>query len=251
MLLYAHTAYSKGAKLLARELRIRRIKHKGSRFSGRRRPLVINWGYSGPTLPWEERVRWLNHPRAVERVSNKLTFFQLMANRHVEHVPPWVVDQEIAQEWWDDGMVVVERHHLRGSSGSGIRIAEKETGDILHPAPLYTQYVKKAGEFRIHISGEEIIDRQKKVKKAEAINPDFRIRTHANGFIYQREGIDVPDAVVIAAQESMAATGLDFGAVDVIWNAKKERALVLEVNTAPGLEGTTVVSYANVFRGLR
>jgi D-alanine-D-alanine ligase-like ATP-grasp enzyme len=41
---------------------------------------------------------------------------------------------------------------------------------------------------------------------------------------------------------------LDFGAVDVIWNEKQQRAYVLEVNTAPGLEGQTVDDYA---RGIK
>jgi D-alanine-D-alanine ligase-like ATP-grasp enzyme len=44
-------------------------------------------------------------------------------------------------------------------------------------------------------------------------------------------------------------TGLDFGAVDVIWNAQKEKPYVLEINTAPGLEGQTIADYAAFFSG--
>jgi D-alanine-D-alanine ligase-like ATP-grasp enzyme len=40
---------------------------------------------------------------------------------------------------------------------------------------------------------------------------------------------------------------LDFGAVDIIYNAKRNECYVLEVNTAPGLEGTTVEKYATKF----
>ena len=37
--------------------------------------------------------------------------------------------------------------------------------------------------------------------------------------------------------------GLDFGAVDVLWNERQQKAYVCEVNTAPGLEGITLDNY--------
>ncbi|MCS5737426.1 hypothetical protein, partial [Herbiconiux daphne] len=40
---------------------------------------------------------------------------------------------------------------------------------------------------------------------------------------------------------AMAAVGLDYGAVDIITN--REEAWVLEVNTAPGMEGVTLEKY--------
>jgi D-alanine-D-alanine ligase-like ATP-grasp enzyme len=44
------------------------------------------------------------------------------------------------------------------------------------------------------------------------------------------------------------ALGLDFGAADVLFNARRNQAYVLEVNTAPGLEGQTVNDYAEAFK---
>ena len=41
---------------------------------------------------------------------------------------------------------------------------------------------------------------------------------------------------------------VDFGAVDVVWNQQNGQAYVLEINTAPGLAGQTITSYANAFR---
>ena len=49
-----------------------------------------------------------------------------------------------------------------------------------------------------------------------------------------------------AALACLAKTGLDFGAVDVIYT-KDERVYVLEINTAPGLEGQTVLDYKVFF----
>ena len=45
-------------------------------------------------------------------------------------------------------------------------------------------------------------------------------------------------------------SGLTFGAIDVIWNEHQQKAFVLEINTAPGIEGTTVEKYAAKFRNL-
>ena len=43
------------------------------------------------------------------------------------------------------------------------------------------------------------------------------------------------------------ALGLDFGAVDILYMASNDTAKVLEVNTAPGIEGDTLVDYYNAF----
>ena len=48
----------------------------------------------------------------------------------------------------------------------------------------------------------------------------------------------------------MESIGLDFGAVDVIYNGHSNRAYVLEINTAPGLTGTTLDNYAAALRNL-
>jgi D-alanine-D-alanine ligase-like ATP-grasp enzyme len=46
---------------------------------------------------------------------------------------------------------------------------------------------------------------------------------------------------------AVAAVGLDFGAVDIIWNQTQDRCYVLEINTAPGLCNTTCQKYAEAF----
>jgi glutathione synthase/RimK-type ligase-like ATP-grasp enzyme len=49
-----------------------------------------------------------------------------------------------------------------------------------------------------------------------------------------------------AAINACKALGLDFGAVDLIQDIKGNY-YVLEINTAPGLEGATVANYAAAF----
>ena len=52
------------------------------------------------------------------------------------------------------------------------------------------------------------------------------------------------------ATAAVEALCLDFGAVDVVWNATKNKAFVLEVNTAPGVEGTTLEEYKEYFENV-
>jgi D-alanine-D-alanine ligase-like ATP-grasp enzyme len=72
---------------------------------------------------------------------------------------------------------------------------------------------------------------------------DWKVRNHAGGFIYSHQNIEVPHDVIEQALFAYYETGLDFGAVDVIWNEREGKAYVLEINTAPGLEGTTLTKY--------
>ena len=130
-------------------------------------------------------------------------------------------------------------------------------------AYAYRDRRKKKSEFRIHVfkrNGEYVvIDRQQKTLRTthpttgepiDKTKVNFMIRNHRNGFIFQRNDIKVPADVEVQALKAMKVTGLDFGAVDVIWNEHEGRAYVLEINTAPGLEGTTLDNYIAEFRNL-
>ena len=111
-------------------------------------------------------------------------------------------------------------------------------------AELYVKYIPKKDEYRVHIFDDEIIDVQKKMMREGWDDPDWQIRNHANGFIYGRIGIEPPDCVLDVALKTFRNFKLDFGAVDVIYTENIDKAYALEINTAPGLEGQTVVSYA-------
>ena len=59
---------------------------------------------------------------------------------------------------------------------------------------------------------------------------------------------DLPEDCEKQAVAAVVALGLDFGAVDVVYNVKEQKAYVLEVNSAPGLSGTTLDKYVEVFK---
>lgn len=114
-------------------------------------------------------------------------------------------------------------------------------------APLYTAYIPKKAEYRVHVFKGTVVDVQQKKKKREfnADARDTRVRNLANGYVYTRENIVPPTGMTQLAIDAVASVGYAYGAVDIIYNEKQNKCFVLEVNSRPGLMGTTLKNYAN------
>lgn len=216
--------------------------------------VIINWGRSERRFNGE----YINKPECVCKAGDKQTAFAVLADAGVP-VPPFTSDHATAQQWLEDGSAVVCRKLLRASGGRGIVLVAPPDSELsggsgvrstLVSAPLYVKYVKKAEEYRIHCVRGDIVDVQQKRRKLdtpdEAVN--WQIRNHDNGWVFARDGVSPPSCVLDAARRAVVALGLDFGAVDVGYNAHSKEAVVYEVNTAPGLEGTTLDKYYAAIR---
>lgn len=255
---------SKSVKALCEALGVMSLKLSGSKFKPSPDDVIINWGNSSHEFTTSS-CTVLN--RETEQATNKLKFFQ----RLKEFIVSPEIEDSICPDFWVDKSYIPEgaypvvcRTILNGHSGAGIVIADGP--DDVVPAPLYVKYVKKVREYRIHVGRKPlpqvsldplgnpdpdfefvVISEQRKVVKHGTEPLDWRVRSHSNGFIFQRTGIDVPLSVRAAALRALEASGQDFGAVDVIYTGGG-RAVVLEINSAPGLEGQTVTDYATFFK---
>jgi len=250
---------SNSAKALSVVLGGKVLKLEGSGFKPRTSDVIINWGNTkNPYHPALARqvmnqpiAKILNSPDDVLRVSNKKNFFDLMQEHSPNDIPPFWNHRSAVPE---DAYPVVCRTVLSGHGGEGIVIAH--TPNELVSCLLYVKYISKKEEYRVHVGNKRnpdgvdtphVISLQQKKRRIEHPNPNWKVRNHANGFVYTRDDINPPACVVLAAIRSLTASGLDFGAVDVIYNSKKDKAYVLEINTAPGLEGTTIQDYHKFF----
>lgn len=250
---------SKSARALAQALGVQRVRRDKGEFRNNFNHVILNWG-SG-VLPHfhKDNTRYINHPHKVEVASNKLKSFVEMQDK--ARTPEWTQSKEVASEWIREGHTVFCRTLLRGHSGRGILSVSNVEG--LVDCPLYVKYVKKKEEYRIHVckvgkgyphaEGEpyyKVIDVQLKRKRNELDNDDvnFQVRNAANGWVFCREGVEPPPDVVLQATAAVRALGLDFGAVDVGFNELKGEAYVFEVNTACGLEGTTIDKYVKAIK---
>lgn len=248
--LFPYSIRSVASKALADSLGIQRVKETKSRFKGTPDKLLINWG--NPRFPDHIRNTGviINHPTKVARSSCKLASLRAFEDGGVRS-PKFTTKKEEAHVWISAGHHVVCRSLLHGSAGRGITVASGND-DIIN-APLYTRYVPKQDEYRVHVhrTGDtfSVFDVQRKMATKEGEH-DWKIRTYKTGFIYGREDLEVPQDVLEQACNAVKALDLDFGAVDVMYQAKSKKAFVLEANTAPGLQGQTLENYSEMLRGM-
>ena len=250
MKIFAYKQTSESAKALSNNLGVKRINHEGKPMTIK--DTLINWGAS--QLP--DRINAaiiINKPEKVSLAANKLKAFIAMMD--TVQTPAFTTSEAIAKEWLQEGKLVVARTKLNGHSGEGIELIDPELfqqdpNDEFVRAPLYTQYVNKTQEYRIHVHNGKVFFVQRKARDMDVPNEDvnWKIRNHANGFIYANKDVEVSDVAKDQAIAACAALGLDFGAVDIIRSARGDDWYVLEVNTAPGLTGTTLEKYTEQFK---
>jgi glutathione synthase/RimK-type ligase-like ATP-grasp enzyme len=248
LILYPYKMESRSATSLIKKLReviptALKVSATGL-YRPRTSDVIINWGNS--TIPnWftsPNLIGVLNRPNNVARATNKLDTFNSLSMVGVS-TPLFTRDMNLARTWIEDGDTVMCRTRLNAHSGEGIVIANSL--DSLVPAPLYTRYKKKRSEYRVHVFMGRVIDIQ---EKRRLVNVDFDtqaalVRSHANGWVFCRDNINPPEFLETQAILSMNALGLDFGAVDIIYNQREATCYTLEINTAVGLEGRTLEIY--------
>lgn len=261
VVIYPYNNYSRGFKSLHKSLGLNKNLRTINRIAARldqgtlkKIDTLINWGSGsvGPTLT-DISTRILNPPSAISLCRDKLKFFDKVSGS--VSVPEYTKDPEVALKWVTEGKVVLGRDQT-GSCGLDIVFYEDDPEFFLQKS-FWVLYKKKKHEFRVHVFNGKVISLQQKAvrttdfegKPVQIENVDYRIRNHRNGFIFKRNDINVPDDVV---KQALAAVDciprLTFGAVDVIYNSFEDKAYVLEINTAPGLEGTTIEDYTKAFK---
>lgn len=103
-------------------------------------------------------------------------------------------------------------------------------------ADFFVEYVPRKTEFRCWIYRRQHLGTYEKVLK----HPEQYTKVgcnYDNGFAFDLVGAErVPRAAVELAAQAVQTLGLDFGAVDVLQGTDGQ-FYVLEVNTAPGVDG--------------
>lgn len=171
---------------------------------------------------------------------NKIEQFNRQAEAGVP-TPGYCTSKDgVRQSTWTS---VFARTLVNSTNGRGI--VEFRRDDEDYPdAPLFTEYVPKVSEYRYHVFNGEVIDVQQKRKRTGFVGDrNTRVRNVRNGYVYCRDGVDHDPGVADLAIRAVKACGYVYGAVDIIYNRQRNQHYVLEVNTRPGLTGTTLTRY--------
>lgn len=223
--------------------RVLRVRKDSIRYKRRLSDKIIAWGPTAPCVHMDAAQE-----AAKKIASNKLLSFQKF-KEHGVPTPEWTTDRDVALQWYFANIPFMVRTLLRSHSGKGIIMFDKKpddwekfSGDIPN-AKLYVQYKKKKHEYRVHVFQSQVIDVTQKKKRVGHEGTNHQIRNHQNGWVYCRENVQEPEGIRELALAACTAIGLQSGAVDIIWNEKENKCYVLEINTAPGIEGTTCKKY--------
>lgn len=248
MTVIAYSRHSGSAKNLAEALGVKRISHRKTTRRYSQRKLLINWGNT-KAIKDQRDIRFSHELNlSAQFFVDKLTCFKRMKDAGVS-IPEFY---ESLEEVPKDGKTYFARKSLTGNSGAGIvpfkSCKEGEEQAIDAPqARLYTQYVPKKEEYRVHVFNGEPIFVQRKARRLDTPDEDvnWQVRNHSNGFIFASDGVELPQEALGEAIKAVRCLNLDFGAVDLVYNEKRNKYYVLEVNTAPGLTGNTLEAYVN------
>ena len=239
---------SVSAKRLARTLGTLRVSPS---YNARRKDVIVNWGNSTPPhFRWMEQD--LNNHEAIALACNKLNTFVELECKGFTDLPIWTADRQEAYELMGvHNKPVYCRQTTTSHSGRGIVIANNNYE--LVDSPLYTLATKHKHEYRVHVFRGQVLDIQMKRKRNGAVG-GTGIRNHANGWVYARAEIAPPEELLLSSIKAVQLLNLDFGAVDIGHRVIDNKFFVFEVNTAPGLEGTTLDKYSkaiyNYYRSL-
>jgi hypothetical protein len=155
-----------------------------------------------------------------------------------------------ANDWLKQGHVVFGRKLLNASCGDGIIVLEKPlegNADGGDACPVYTKYKKKKREFRVHVFKDKVVAVvEKKRKSGWNGQQDTKIRNLVNGYVFC-QGIEIlptlSERIEALAISASKVSGSDFKGVDLGYNEKQDDLFVIEVNSAPGIEGSNVDKY--------
>jgi hypothetical protein len=155
-----------------------------------------------------------------------------------------------ATKWVGEGQVVFGRQLLTASCGKGIVVFDTPHEQAVPtevPCPVYTKYKKKKREFRVHVFKDKVVAIvEKKRKSGWNGQQDTKIRNLANGYIFCQEfplTTTLRERINQLALAASKVSSSDFRGVDLGYNEKQDDLFVIEVNSAPGIEGSNVDKY--------
>lgn len=156
----------------------------------------------------------------------------------------FTTQQSVAKEWSNNGVVVIGRKLLNASCGAGIEVFDNQTPS---GCPVYTKYKPKKREFRVHIFKDKVVAIvEKKLRSGHAAS---KIRNLANGYVFCQDiSLDgsLRSRIEVLGLAASKVCNSDFKGVDVAYNEKNDDLFVIEVNSAPGIEGSNVDKYVKV-----
>ena len=175
---------------------------------------------------------------------DKLTQYRWFKDNEIPALE-FTQDVAVVNQWLAEGATVFGRKFLNSSCGKGI-VVIADNGEDYELCPVYTKYKKKKREFRVHVFKSTVVSvTEKKRRKGFEGEQDTKIRNLANGYVFCQTVENEPEGLRELALRAAKVSPSDFRGVDIGFNEKKQELFVIEVNSAPGIQGSNLQKYIN------
>lgn len=223
------------------------VAKRDGEYSPREGDLIIGWGYSRKPI-WAQRafekdVKWINHHSQILNSVRKLRSFEMLRDADIP-IPKWTTSRSKAITWSETNVIVFARATEDGCKGSGITVVQPE--QEMPEAMFYTMFIPSTREYRVYVVNGAVIDilEKRRIADHEQVN-EFVRGSEETGWAFCRQNVHLDYDAKEIAIEAVKALGLDFGGVDILCSGNK--AVVLEVNTAPDVFGSGLDRFVESF----
>lgn len=182
-----------------------------------------------------------NSPLFISLSKNKMNF-SLFCKENELYSPEYFTREVVPTEF-----PVVMRSTLTGYGGVGIHFARNidEFNQTMCRTWHWTPFVRCQFELRMHLFNGEV----NRIYKKEPIHEEseFPIRNSYNEYHYSLKNNDkYPKVLELGNRlgELFRPLGGKFAAVDLGWDAVNKKYFIFEINSAPGLNRTNAMEYA-------
>lgn len=208
--------------------------------------LIIGWGYSRIPV-WAQKAGqvqadWLNPYNVIYNALDKGRAFKMMENGGVA-LPERTEHISMANKWLKEGHVIFARQTLTGMRGAGIVVVDPKKHEA-PPAMLYVKHFPAVREYRVYVFRGKVIDVLEKRRGKDYKGYDW-VKSEEHGWVFCRQYVNLPPVCGKEAVKAIKSLSLDFGGVDVLY--KHNQAVILEVNTMPGVFGSGAKIFAETF----
>lgn len=129
-------------------------------------------------------------------------------------------------------LIARKKKHRMGRQFYFVENASQLTRAIRRKADYLQEFIDKDKEYRVHVFLNKVLIVQEKVGE----NKTVKNWNHSSGFVFEViPWSKIPKGLCEIAVKAIGVIGLHFGAVDII--QKDNDFYVLEINTAPGIDG--------------
>lgn len=216
----SHPSVKFSAKLLARELGLRR------RLEPQRNAPLIRWGNS--EQPYFQSDTSLNARELIYITGSKYRFSAKMEELGIPHVH--------VRAGRPETFPVVVRQNLSASRGIGIVVCRNMEEYRRTPRNDYwSPWYNFSSELGVHMLGGNIVKVMRKIREDGMDDEEFPIRNSGRGYHFFRINWEGKKKLQPFMREIYERFPLEFGRWDIGWDADARHYRVIEANSAPDL----------------